>query len=190
MYCKALIKEGRRCSRAVQFCRHSSGSETLCKIHANMLLQKKNVTISKTLSLNILNTLNPRDDLVVKYLKSINIPNVIADLIISYNHFTGKNEMNLIGHTEKVTQIKILSDTQIVSNSKDNTLKIWNIYTGKCENTLVGHIDIMNHILIFRDNRLITVSNDLTIKIWNTDTGICDSTLIGHTDIITHIKIL
>jgi WD40 repeat protein len=49
---------------------------------------------------------------------------------------TGKEMLNLTGHTDSVTSVAISTDGQsIVSGSRDGTIKVWDTRTGK-EKTL------------------------------------------------------
>lgn len=62
----------------------------------------------------------------------------------------------------------INNDTQIISASYDNTIKIWDEASTKCLKTLEGHTDIVSCIdYCSRSHRIISSSRDNTIRIWD-----------------------
>ena len=107
-----------------------------------------------------------------------------------------KNENALLktlnGHTGYVTCLKLLPSNQLVSGSKDNTVKVWDLVTGGLVKTLEGH---MNTIMCFEyviahEGILISGSVDKKIKLWSLGKGICLKTLEKHADSVNSIELL
>jgi WD40 repeat protein/transcriptional regulator with XRE-family HTH domain len=101
----------------------------------------------------------------------------------------GKLLLQLIGHTDLVTNIAYSSDgTRITTASNDGTAKIWDAATGKELLTLAGHKDWVSGVAFSPDgSRLATGSFDKTAKIWNAQTGKELLTLVGHKDWILSV---
>jgi WD40 repeat protein len=59
-----------------------------------------------------------------------------------------------------------LSGGQLVSCSKDKTLRFWNINTGVTEKVLTGHTDYVRCLLLLNDDRVVSGSDDNTMRIW------------------------
>ena len=97
---------------------------------------------------------------------------------------TGKLLLQLIGHTDLVTNIAYSSDgTRIATASNDDTAKIWDAVTGKELLTLVGHKEWVSAVAFSPDgSRLATGSFDGTIKIWDALTGKNLNTFTGPKD--------
>ena len=110
-----------------------------------------------------------------------------------WNAKDGFNEFTLIGHTDSVVCLEILSNRRIVSGSCDSTIKIWNPDNGNCESTLIGHTRNITCIAILTNDVIVSGSDDTTLKLWNSkkDSSIihCYDTLIGHTDSVSCIAI-
>jgi WD40 repeat protein/transcriptional regulator with XRE-family HTH domain len=97
---------------------------------------------------------------------------------------TGKLLLELVGHTDLVTNIVYNADgTQIGTASNDRTAKIWDAKTGKELLSFTGHADNVMGIDFSPDgSRLATGSWDGTAIVWDAKTGKLLSTLIGHRD--------
>ena len=100
-----------------------------------------------------------------------------------WNMSIGQCEMTLIGHTNCVLSLDVLSDTRICG-SADDTVKIWNTLTAECEVTLTGHRDYVCSVLILADGRICSGSYDNSIKIGSLESGVCEITLTGHTSYV------
>jgi WD40 repeat protein len=106
-----------------------------------------------------------------------------GNIIQNHDHITlSKNCGQLVksfhGHTEKVTSIQIIKNSnKFLSASKDKTIKIWNIESGECMKTLKGHELGVLAILVASDSKLISSSLDQTIKIWDLSNFECTNTL-------------
>ncbi|KAE8446724.1 hypothetical protein EG329_011768 [Mollisiaceae sp. DMI_Dod_QoI] len=72
----------------------------------------------------------------------------------------------LEGHTKSVSSAAFSPDgTQVVSGSRDQTVRLWDTATGALLQTLKGH-----------------TGPDRTVRLWDTATGALLQTLKGHTD--------
>jgi WD40 repeat protein len=79
--------------------------------------------------------------------------------------------MVLLGHSDPVKALILLSNGDLVSGSEDYTINIWNIVDGTVKRTLHSH---KNHILALQEldnGDLVSGSNDCTIKIWDVEAG-------------------
>ncbi len=77
------------------------------------------------------------------------------------------------GHTDSVLSVAYSPDgKQIVSGSKDNTIKIWNSEIGAEIRTLEGHSSWVNSVAFSPDGKqIVSGSFDNSIKLWNIETG-------------------
>jgi len=106
---------------------------------------------------------------------NINILNIeLIKIILDYYSFAAIFDKGLIGHTELVTCVTNLPNGDIVTGSRDKTLKIWNLETGNCIKTLIGHTNEITCVNVLLDGRIISGSLDNILKIWNPLTGNCD----------------
>ncbi|CAJ0823407.1 9590_t:CDS:2 [Entrophospora sp. SA101] len=87
--------------------------------------------------------------------------------------------MRLNGHSAGVLDI-CFDDRNIVSCSKDSTIKVWNVITGELKRTLHGHLGPVNAVQL-KDSRIISASGDALIKLWDLNTGECIRDFVGHT---------
>lgn len=85
---------------------------------------------------------------------------------------TEKYRDNLTGHTHYLLSASFTNDSRkIVSNSLDNTSKLWDVKTGGVL-TLKGHNDwVVGAASSPNDQRLLTMARDGTIKLWETHNG-------------------
>ncbi len=96
----------------------------------------------------------------------------------------------LQGHLSDIFHLDILRNGNLVSASKDTTMKIWDKNTFNCIRTLEGHTDCVQSLVTCYNGDIISVSNDRTIKIWNSDTGALKRTInTAHNGWITCIKL-
>ena len=86
--------------------------------------------------------------------------------------YSGSRLCNLIGHTNWVYGLKMVSSTVLASGACDNTIKLWNILSGSLIQTLSGHTAyIMQGLDLFNSSTIISGSWDSTIKLWSSTTG-------------------
>ncbi|RNA22728.1 dynein regulator [Brachionus plicatilis] len=76
-------------------------------------------------------------------------------------------------HSNQVFCIDELESGEIVTSSKDKTIKIWDMYTGNCLNTLFGHTNWVLQFIILNRNEIISCSGDGSIRKWNLKSGDC-----------------
>ncbi|CAO0801722.1 unnamed protein product [Mucor circinelloides] len=93
---------------------------------------------------------------------------------------TGSVKRTLSGHTDSVLSLRLVNRDQIISCSKDRTLRLWNKNTGEFIRQFNGHRAAVNAVQ-WHDNRVVSASGDRTIKIWDLNTGACLKTLESHT---------
>jgi len=90
----------------------------------------------------------------------------------------------LIGHTNSVYCVAVLSEKLVASGSEDNTLILWNTKTNDDDAliaTLKGHTRSVYSVVFISEKLLVSSSHDQTLKIWNIETKSCVLTLTGHT---------
>jgi len=98
----------------------------------------------------------------------------------------------LTEHSESIESLAIMpSNENIVSGSRDNTVKIWNSTTFQLIATLLGHTNWVNALAIIPSNEnVVSGSNDKTIKIWNSKTFRLIATLKNHADWVNALAII
>ncbi len=94
---------------------------------------------------------------------------------------TGKT-FSAEGHYDSVTAVAITPNgKQLISGSKDNTIRIWDIETGENTNTLKGHEGWIQAVTVTPNgDQVISGSTDGTVCIWDIKTGGKLKTLKGH----------
>jgi len=97
----------------------------------------------------------------------------------------------LIGHTSNVRAIAITAnDTQIISASGDNTVKIWDLETGQELYTLRGHTKPIKSVAVSPDStQVISASADQTLRVWDLRTRQTRFVLKGHTQEVKAVAI-
>ncbi|KAK8050950.1 hypothetical protein PG993_002335 [Apiospora rasikravindrae] len=88
-----------------------------------------------------------------------------------------KNIRTLPGHDHSVSAIRFIpsgvagaptSGSQLVSASRDRTLKIWDVATGFCLRTLRGHAEWVRNVSPSMDGRyLVSTGDDMTARLWD-----------------------
>jgi len=77
------------------------------------------------------------------------------------------------------------SGDQIVSASRDKTIKIWETSTGYCQKTLSGHDDWVRTITMSDDGSVLASgSHDKTVRLWDIVKGECIQVMREHTHYI------
>ena len=120
----------------------------------------------------------------VKYLGSNEIAscywNMDCKSIKIRNLETGKIVRKLVGHTDSIQWIEVLSNNQIVSCSNDNSIRVWNFQTGDSLKQLNGHTDSVIKVKALPNSqKLVSISEDKTIKVWDLDIDSCVKTIIS-----------
>ena len=81
-------------------------------------------------------------------------------------------------------------DAQIVSGSRNKTVKIWDVRSGKCTQILKGHNNCVNSVAISLDGKtVVSGSWDKTVKVWDIRSDKWVKTLRGHDDWVMSVVI-
>jgi len=88
--------------------------------------------------------------------------------------------MTLQGHTSTVRGIKMVSETTVISSSRDSTVRVWDLSSGECRKVLEGHENSVRAMAIHED-LVVSASYDKDARIWNWKKGECLKILKGHT---------
>ena len=103
------------------------------------------------------------------------------------NWIDGKVTARFInGHVDSVYCIQF-DGQNIVSGSRDRTIKFWDIESQKCLKTLRGH-DGSVLCLQYDSRYIVTGSSDSTIIVWDIHTGEKVHTLRGHTSPVLDVR--
>lgn len=108
--------------------------------------------------------------------------NVTIIFVIRFNKHSDNVIQTFSGHVAKIGRLIELSNGQLVSISRDNTVRIWNRTTGINESILDHrHYDIAN-LVAFQDGNLAATKIDYPydIEIFNPYIGNVLQTLRGH----------
>jgi len=117
----------------------------------------------------------------------IKIWNISRDSTI----FSNKNRVfvsSLVGHSNSILKL-LATDSNLISVSKDSSIKVWDITTYQCEKTMKGHncaVDSIKLIRMLRLNKVTSVStcNENVLNIWEFTSGET-SKLKGHLGRVT-----
>jgi WD40 repeat protein len=92
----------------------------------------------------------------------------------------------LKGHTDWVISVAFSPDgKQVVSGSRDETVRLWDTATGALLQTLKGHTDWVCSVAFSPDGKqVVSGSDDETVRLWDTATGALLQTLKGHTNCV------
>ena len=82
-----------------------------------------------------------------------------------------KNTVFLSGHKREVACITQCEDTEVLTGSRDRTMRRWNMLTGDCLMIYRGHTSgVINSIIYDKATmRIFSASDDGTIGVWNRD---------------------
>jgi WD40 repeat protein len=98
----------------------------------------------------------------------------------------------LKGHTDQLQSITFSPDeTQVVTTSLDESVRLWDTATGEALRILLGHKNKVFGARFIKNGRyLVTASQDRTLRIWEPNSGVTLRILQGHTagitDIVSH----
>ena len=121
-------------------------------------------------------------------------------LLQLWNRHTGKQSLNLTGHTDKINALAFTADgTNLASSSRDRSIRLWDVRTGTQFLTLTKHInsgkeleydldeamlpraEFVNNLVFSPDGRTLASASELgTIWLWELNTGNLMTTLIEH----------
>ena len=90
--------------------------------------------------------------------------------------------LDLEGHSEDVDQIRASdSSSQVLSCSRDKTLRLWDLRTGRCVRIMEGHTSYVYSVDMDSVCRTaVSGSEDTTVKVWDLGSGRCMETYEGH----------
>ena len=93
-------------------------------------------------------------------------------------------------HDSDITYIKQIKNGNIISCSKDKSLKIWEQKNNNLTqlHILLSHTGSVNKVYEYKQNYFISCSDDSTLKIWNININI--KTLNKHNDSIVNILLI
>ncbi|KAJ3505202.1 hypothetical protein NLJ89_g7541 [Agrocybe chaxingu] len=93
-----------------------------------------------------------------------------------------KNFATLRGHEHSISSVFFLpGDNQLISASRDNTVRVWDVQTSHCVKVLKPHTEWIRSALPSADGRLIlTCSDDHTARITDLESGAMKTEMRGH----------
>ena len=92
-------------------------------------------------------------------------------LIKLYNTNTFSKTQFLIGHSDEISSLLLLSNGKLASGSKDKTIKIWNVEQQICEKTFKGNEDKVVNLTQLKDGTLLSSCSDGSINMWEVEIG-------------------
>ncbi|MEL6458729.1 MAG: hypothetical protein AAFQ91_10835 [Cyanobacteria bacterium J06621_15] len=97
---------------------------------------------------------------------------------------------SLAGHENWVNSVSFnpQNDTELVSGSNDETIKVWNIKTGEQKYIKKGRSEFDAVSFSFDGETIAAASFDNTIKLWDAQTGENNRTLKGHNNKVSSIS--
>ncbi len=79
--------------------------------------------------------------------------------------------------------------TQLLSGSRDNTLRLWDLRTGMCLKVLNGHSNGINAVIFINSSAILSASDDTTIKLWDITNALTLTTYVGHKKSVTSLAV-
>eukprot|EP00741_Cyanophora_paradoxa_P005080 tig00000851_g4922.t1 len=121
---------------------------------------------------------------------------------------TGETVLLLRGHTDAVTSVALSAvrmrkgeagagqpggradGKQIVSGSRDRSVRVWDAETGAELLQLQGHTEYVNSVAVSADGkRIVSGSHDNSVRVWNAEAGETLLQLQGHTDGVNSVAV-
>lgn len=128
--------------------------------------------------------------------KVLSNDNKLAALLCHHNIIRLSNEeldTNVrieTGYPNKISQLTISNDNQLLVVASCNIAKIWNTKTGALIKTRTNHTNIIAPIAISRDNTFaVILLDDGTATVWSILSDEYTYSLIGHTNLINSVAI-
>ncbi|KAF8164844.1 dynein regulator [Crassisporium funariophilum] len=93
-----------------------------------------------------------------------------------------KNFATLRGHEHSISSVHFLpGDNQLISSSRDNTVRVWDVSTSHCVRVMKPHTEWIRSALPSADGRLLlTCSDDHTARITDMETSALKTEMRGH----------
>lgn len=103
----------------------------------------------------------------------------------------GKVVRTFRGHGDAVTALAIAPEQQqVLSASRDKTVRLWTLTSGRCLHVLTGHTEGVTDLTISPDESVaLSAGLDKDLRLWNLTTAACDAVLQGHASHITGVRI-
>jgi hypothetical protein len=80
----------------------------------------------------------------------------------------GKTKTSLVGHKLTPSSIALMPDGNVISVSKDKTLKLWDINNNTCIGTVSAFVELVDvSLLVLSDSTVITCSRNNHIQLWD-----------------------
>ncbi|GLV38693.1 uncharacterized protein CBL_05692 [Carabus blaptoides fortunei] len=102
------------------------------------------------------------------------------------------DERYTISHSEEITCFVLTMDSlQVITGSRDMSLKVWQLTGGKLSQVLVGHTDAVTCVSVALLDKSIVVSGscDTNLIVWDINTGSDVHTLSAHLSYVTCVKL-
>jgi WD40 repeat protein len=99
-----------------------------------------------------------------------------------YSIATGNLIANLLGHTNGVYGLSLITSNLLASSGADKTVRIWDTTTFGPLLTLKGHNGNIFGLKLISSDILASASMDYTVILWNTTSGTLIKTLANHSD--------
>ena len=109
-----------------------------------------------------------------------------------WNFTSGELVYNLVGHTNQVNHLALVSASSnvLASASSDNSIIIWQYVAQTQMLKLNGHTDWVNVLKVISNELIASGSNDHSIKVWNLTSGNLVRTLSGHTNAVFGLDLM
>ena len=106
-----------------------------------------------------------------------------------WNDATGREVLELEGHTGAVSAVCVTRDGQhVASGSFDHTIRTWDLATGREVRRLEGHTGALTAVCVTAEDRhVVSGSFDHSVRIWEFATGREVLSLEGHTDAVSAV---
>ena len=104
-----------------------------------------------------------------------------TDNLQIYNYETGNLTQILIGHSNTVYSIEIMSDQFMASGGQDESVIIWDLSSGSIRYNFTGHTSIVMCVKRLSSNLIASGDSAGRIIVWNWLTGEQMYKLTGHT---------
>lgn len=104
---------------------------------------------------------------------------------------TGTVVQEINGHTDAVFAVIYSNNNEIVTASKDGSIKRWNIENGLCLSTfLVDNENTIGLYLFDNGKKIISCSDNGCLRIWNRFSGQCIKKIQVHSSAMHYVKFL
>jgi len=88
-----------------------------------------------------------------------------------------------------VRLVAVTATGQVVSGSRDRSIKIWDLASGRLVRSLEGHTKSVNSVAVTAAGQVVSGSDDNTIKIWDLASGRLVRSLEWHTASVRSVAV-